>query len=248
MNSYKKLCTEFYDTDKPNPPRAAMEFYLRYAQQATGPLLEPMCGSGRFLIPLLERGFDIEGTDASPHMLQACRENARKRGLSPLVHQQFLHELDLPRKFGLIFIPAGSFGLIERIQARESLERMHALMLPGAKLLLEVSQHRPEASYNGPWGGRWVQRSDGAKIIISWLTHYDSEKRYSQSIHRYDLIKDGQLIETEFEDFGGPAYDKNEICDMLEAANFQEIKILKAHAQQPPDQADENIVIECAKH
>ena len=42
-----------------------------------------MCGSGRFLIPLLKRGFDIDGVDASPHMLQACRDHCQRLGLTP---------------------------------------------------------------------------------------------------------------------------------------------------------------------
>lgn len=44
-----------------------LNFYLEYAQTITTPILEPMCGSGRFLIPMLEQGFNIEGFDASPH-------------------------------------------------------------------------------------------------------------------------------------------------------------------------------------
>ena len=64
MNSYKKICTEFYAIDKPNAPTEALEFYLRYAQKAKGLILEPMCGSGRFLLPFLEHGFSIDGMDA----------------------------------------------------------------------------------------------------------------------------------------------------------------------------------------
>jgi hypothetical protein len=64
MNSYKTLCTEFYDIDKPNAPKEALNFYLHYVEQANGRILEPMSRSGRFLIPLLERQYDIDGLDA----------------------------------------------------------------------------------------------------------------------------------------------------------------------------------------
>ena len=53
MDSYKKLCTQFYDIDKPTAPPDALEFYLQYALKAQGPILEPMCGTGRFLVPML---------------------------------------------------------------------------------------------------------------------------------------------------------------------------------------------------
>ena len=50
MNSYRRLCTEFYDIDKPRPPDEAFAFYRGRAEQVKGPILEPMCGSGRFLL------------------------------------------------------------------------------------------------------------------------------------------------------------------------------------------------------
>src|SRR5882762_1952075 len=114
MNCSLKLCTEFYDIDKPAAPAGALGLYLRYAEQAKGPILEPMCGSGRFLIPLLEHGFAVDGVDASRDMLQACRENAQRRGLVPVLYEQFLDRLELPQRYHMVMIPAGSFCLITK--------------------------------------------------------------------------------------------------------------------------------------
>ena len=248
MNSYKRLCTEFYDIDKPNAPEDALDFYLRYAQQANGPILEPMCGSGRFLIPLLKRGFDIDGTDASPYMLQACRDHCQRLGLTPTLHEQFLHELELPRQYGLVMIPAGSFCLItEPTQVRESLKRIHARMLPGAKFVLEIERFKLQASNAWPWGGRWVERADGAKIIISWLGHYNAEERISRNIHRYELIRDGELLETEFEEFNLRFYDPAEFHELLDGSGFKAIKTQKAYAFSAPEETDESLVFECSK-
>jgi SAM-dependent methyltransferase len=108
MSSYKKLCTEFYDLDKPDAPPDAFDFYLQHARRAAGPILEPMCGTGRFLLPLLAQGFDIEGVDLSPDMLSACRARARTLNLSPVLHEQSLSRLELDRQFGLVFIPSGA--------------------------------------------------------------------------------------------------------------------------------------------
>ena len=48
MDTYGKLCTEFYDLSKPEAPADALEFYLRHLDNTDGPVLEPMCGSGRW--------------------------------------------------------------------------------------------------------------------------------------------------------------------------------------------------------
>jgi ubiquinone/menaquinone biosynthesis C-methylase UbiE len=249
MNSYKKLCTEFYDLDKPRAPEEALTFFLQYAEKANGPILEPMCGSGRFLIPMLEWGFDVDGSDASSHMLRACRERCRSKGLNPILYEQFLEHLDLPRQYSLVIIPAGSFCLItEQSQINESLKRIYQLMLPGARFVLEIERLMPPPTQTGQWSGRWVERSDGAKILISRLSHYYEVERVYRSIHRYELIKNGQLLEMEYEEFNLRLYDPAEFQALLEAHEFKEIKIFKAHQFRAPDEKDQSIIFECSKH
>lgn len=253
MNSYRRLCTQFYDIDKPAAPAAELAFYEALAREAVArsggggaagstAILEPMCGSGRFLVPLLERGFDVDGVDASADMLDACRRKCADGGLKPTLRLQMLHELAMERRYALAIIPAGSFELIERDLAPQALSRLHEHLLPGGRLVLEAHVRRGREAYAGPWGGRWVTRADGAKIIISWLGTYDPAAAVQRSVHRYDLVKDGRLLESEFEDFGGPVYDRAELTAMLHAAGFADVRCYKAHALREPDEADEEAV------
>ena len=249
MNSYKKLCAEYYDLDKPRAPNDALNFFLHYAEKTNGPILEPMSGSGRFLIPLLERQFDIDGSDASQHMLHNCRERCRSKGLNPILYEQFLDQIELPRQYGLVIIPAGSFCLITgETQIKESLKRIYALMLPGAKFVLEIERLESRPTDTGLWGGRWVERSDGAKILISWVSHYNEAERVSHRIHRYELIKDGQLLGIEYEEFNLRFYGSEEFQELLEATGFKEIKTFKAYQFRAPDEADESLIFECSKY
>ena len=48
-------------------------FYLSYAEKGKK-ILEPLCGSGRFLVPFVERGLDISGIDLSNEMLQKLKQ------------------------------------------------------------------------------------------------------------------------------------------------------------------------------
>jgi hypothetical protein len=248
VNSYKKLCTEFYDIDKPHAPTDALEFYLGYAQKAKGSILEPMCGSGRFLLPLLEHGFPIDGVDASANMLQACREAGQRRGLAPVLYEQFMDQLELPKRYHFVMIPGGSFCLLtEAAQAEESLRRLHALMVPGATLILEIVRLMAEPPQSGSWGGRWVERPDGAKIVISGLSQYNAAERVSHSLHRYELIKDGRLLETEWEELDLRYYEAGEVCSLLQAAGFASIQYYQAYGRGVPDDSDESLVFECVR-
>lgn len=248
MNSYRKLCTEFYDIDKPNAPQEALAFYFRYAQQAKGSILEPMCGSGRFLLPLLERGFSIDGVDASDAMLEACRKNGRLRGLTPKLFKQFVHQLELPKRYDLVIIPAGSFCLItDPLQIQESLRRLYDHMLPGAIFVLEIERFMPQLSQDEAWSGRWVNHPDGGKIVMSQLSRYNPTERVSHSLHRYEWIKDGQLLETEWEEFDLRFYEIEEFSRLLESTGFRAIKTMKTYGNDAPDDSDETVVFECVR-
>ena len=248
MNSYRRICTEFYDIDKPRPPEEAYAFYRGHAERAKGSILEPMCGSGRFLLPLLADGFDIDGIDASSDMLQACRTKAEARGLAPRLYKQFLHELDLPQRYELVMIPGGSFGLVtDPGQINESLRRLHAHMTPAATLLMAIDRLMPDQPEEEPWGGRWVQRSDGARIVISWLRHFNPEERVSHSVHRYEVIKDGRLLETEWEEFDLRLYEAEELSVLRESSGFTGIQMHGGYDLKPLEPADDTIIVECRR-
>jgi SAM-dependent methyltransferase len=78
---YGRLATEVYELDKPvGRTFPGLEYYARQLAGITGRILEPACGTGRVLIPLLEAGLAVEGLDSSPDMLAVCRQPGRDRG------------------------------------------------------------------------------------------------------------------------------------------------------------------------
>jgi hypothetical protein len=248
VDSYGRLCTEFYDLDKPSAPRAALTFYLDRAGAASGPILEPMCGSGRFLVPLLEKGFDVDGIDASPHMLQACRRLCAKRGVTTSLKQDLLHTFVAKRSYDLVLIPAGSFGLITSPgEARESLRRLFLSMNRGGRLVIEIELPPMQSSSEWTWGGRWVERADGARILVSGMGHYDADDHLDHSIHKYELVKAPRLLETEFEYFDLRYYEIPEFARLLEDTGFASVNAHKTYGVQPPDDDDKEVVVECIK-
>jgi hypothetical protein len=139
-----------------------------------------------------------------------------------------------------VIIPAGSFTLItDPPESRQALRCIHEAMLPAAKLVLELELSDPQPSSSWPWRGRWVQRDDGARIVISWLGHHDARTRVTHNIHRYELIHDGRLLETEFEELDTRSYNEQEIRELLDSAGFVAITIVK--------QEGANALIECTK-
>jgi SAM-dependent methyltransferase len=244
LSEYGPLASEFYRLDKPDAPPDAFDFYEAFAREARGPIHEPMCGSGRFLLPLLAQGLEISGSDTSPHMLAACRERAQQLDLRPQLSAQALEQLACAVAPRLIFIPSGSFGLLlEDGPVRAALRRVHEVLAPGGSFLVEaerLSMSPPETS--GVWGGRWVERADGAKLVFSWLVQYSGAANITTSLHRYELVQNGRVVATEYEDFRVRSYAVDEFQALLQSAGFSQIESLKPYERVPADAADDAIV------
>ena len=241
--SYGRLCTEFYDLDKPEPPPAKLERYVRYAERAQGPIHEAMCGSGRFVIPLLARGFDIDGSDASGHMLAACRVRAEARGLSPLLLQLPLQALETPRQYRLILILGGSFSLLtDRSDVRAALARVHDRLVPGGTLLLEAIRFE-ERDADPATGERSVRRADGSRIVFRWTDTVREEDPVSWHHHRYEVVRDGRVEETQCETLGLRVYRPGELEALLRTAGFD---VRHARDREAPDE-EHHLTMECVK-
>ena len=248
MSTYGRLCTEFYDLSKPEAPPEALEFFLHCLDDACQPVLEPMCGSGRFLLPFLERGIDIDGADSSPHMLQACHQHCEAKGLRPNLYQQRLQELDLPRRYGCVLIPAGSFGLItDSRDAAEALRRLYRHLVPGGRLVLEIETPRALPESLGKWHESRLTRSDGAEAVFRALPEYDPTKRVQQDVHWYGVFDNGRLIESETENLSLRLYEQAEFCRLLEAAGFSGIRATRPYCEVEPTEGDAAVVFGCRR-
>ena len=84
-------------------PQDELNFYLSYAEKGKK-ILEPLCGSGRFLIPFMERSFDICGIDLSCEMLEKLKQKAPD---AKIVQADIL-EYSSSEKYDYIFISSGS--------------------------------------------------------------------------------------------------------------------------------------------
>ena len=198
---YGSLLTVAYDLDKPDAPPEELAYYRNQIERCGEPVLEAMCGSGRFLVPLLESGVDIDGVDASSHMLAACAAKCTERGLRASLHEQLLYQLDLPRRYRFIFAGGASFGLIvDDGEVEESLRRLHHHLLPGGHLLLEVETPRAAPASADAVGRarsrRWI-RPDGAEIVQHYTGSYDSATQVMSGVLTYELHFSGKQVATE---------------------------------------------------
>ena len=246
LDTYLILCTEVYELSKPNPPEDAYAFYRDYAMKANGSILEPMCGTGRFLLPLLAEGFDVHGFDASSHMLEVLHAKSKAKNLEPTVWKGFAEDLKRPEKYNLIFIPSGSFCLIiDYVEIKRTLEVIYGHLNNNGVFLFEIETMQTVLQ-QGIWHGSVWPKPNGQKIILSQLPKLQDD--VYTSICKYELMEAGKITHTEIEELRVKIYQQDQLMEMLKSVGFKHIRTIKAFDQSlHPDSQDESIVYECRK-
>lgn len=222
---YGNLCTEFYDLDKKFAPKDEIDFYTQFINK-NDLILEPMCGSGRLLIPLLQNNFMVHGVDNSPAMLKSCRERAKQFGLEPTLFHESIESMKLDNKYDAILIPLGSFQLLyPRKLAFKSLNNFYEHLKNHGKLILDLFIPWDALYENNDeqFSEREVKTQDGAVIQIK---SHDKANKYEQTICSdsiYTKIIDGKEVGKEEEQMYIAWYYRYEMELMLEKCGFKNI-------------------------
>lgn len=205
-----------------------IDFYLDQWQRARKPtpVLEPMCGTGINLIPFLEAGAEIDGLDASPFMLEVCRQKCEAKGLRPQLYEQSLDQVSLPRQYSFMFIPGGSFGHVhDKADAQQSLRQLWANLAPGGWLVLDVRppSSRREFPATGHAEFEVDEHLDGSTIFTTRVWGDLDGGRVVRCWNKYEQYADGKLTEIEIFDYLERFYEVAEFESMLYTAGFVQI-------------------------
>lgn len=179
MRVYEELA-EFYDLVYSD--EYDLEFYLREAKNARGPVLEIACGTGRILLRLMQAGIPASGIDLSEGMLAVLRNKAAALGLIPDVHAADMRDFSLGRKFRLIIVPYRSF-----LHLQSDGDRLMALknflehLEPGGRLILHTyNPSKDELLATGAYrhlDSEEHAMPDGTPYTLDWYLQYDRGRR-----------------------------------------------------------------------
>ncbi|MBD3210825.1 methyltransferase domain-containing protein [Candidatus Micrarchaeota archaeon] len=149
-----------------------LEFYLKEAKKAEGPVLEAGCGTGRILLPLLEAGIDAEGIDNSPGMLDILKSKAREKGIRPRVRKSDMRNFRSKKKYGLIIVPYRAFLHVEKSEEQiRTLKNFKKHLRKRGRLILNFFY--PDFDFMSRWNGKTTKQR---KVKIKGKKHFLSEK------------------------------------------------------------------------
>ena len=224
-NRYGSIAAEIYDIDKPIGALPDTAFHLERFSGFRGRILEPACGSGRTLVPLLEAGCDVTGFDPSADMLARCRALCAERGFAPDLSDQRFEDFHYDRPFEAILVPVGSFTLIDRFDAAIAvLRRFRDHLVAGGIVVLDI-QPLAFLAAKGEDLRQWAAPNgdlltvEGRRVKTDWLT------QGAQSVLRYERWRDNVLVEAQLEPMAQRYWGRDEFALALQAAGFGDVRV-----------------------
>ncbi len=160
--------------------------------------LEIGCGSGRLLLPLLQKGHAVEGLELSSDMLAMCRKAAEDLTLEPVLHLGDMTVFDPGKTYASLLLPAFTLQLAPDPAA--ALAHFKNLLEPGGLIYLSVFIPFAELHRELP-EGEWyhdhqTQLPDGRSASVETRHRLDRKARVLEREHRYRLFRtDGELEE-----------------------------------------------------
>ncbi len=243
INYYGSLCTVMYELLHPHAPEDELQFYLQYAKKEMK-ILEPLCGSGRFLVPFLERGFNITGFDMSEEMLKELYKKAPKAK----VFESSIEKFSPKEKYDYIFITSGSFSLfLDEDSAFNVLVKIKGSLAPKGKFVFaaettaNIIPDREEYLENCH-----VKTKEGYDIIFKSKSFYDKHKKILSTPSLYELYDGDKLLGKEEMDFRIKLYDSGELEELILKAGFKGSHVFSDfNRRKSIDKNTETFLYEC---
>lgn len=233
-NRYGSIAAEIYDIDKPVGALPDTAFYLDVLSGLAGPILEPACGSGRTLIPLLAAGHQAVGFDTSEDMLERCRARCAEAGFTPDLSRQSFTDFSYPDAFAAIVVPAGSFTLIDDFAtAMAVLGRFRDHLAPGGLLMIDINPvsflaHTAEDRRSWTASNGDLLTLEGKRTATDWLG------QRALGACRYERWRGNTLVETQLEPMAQRYWGPEEFSFALRAVGFGDIAVSGGYARGRP--------------
>lgn len=145
-----------------------LEWTFRQCPLEVNHILDVGCGSGRFLIPLTRKGYNVTGLDISKDMLEECARRLKKQNLrTDLIHQD-LKTMDFDSKFdALLCMDSVISYFLETEEIINILKRFHRALRPQGVLIIENWNMFAQWELLGP-PRSYVHVNDKNKNKVEW--------------------------------------------------------------------------------
>jgi ubiquinone/menaquinone biosynthesis C-methylase UbiE len=223
---------------------ADRDFFLDIVRKHGQPALDVGCGTGRIILDYLAEGIDIDGLDNSPEMLEICNTKAKKIGLSPVLYQQRMEVLDLPRTYRTIFATSCAVQMLTDLEvAHKAFRRFFSYLQPGGAFVTSFGfEWREDDPLDTGWKLLFEKpRPEDGAIVHSWLREWHEPRlQLWHSEQRFQIELNGRIIQAEHQRRSpkGRWYTQAQAIQLFSDAGFINIQLFHEFTHEPAREDD----------
>ena len=157
-------------------------------------ILEPACGTGRFLRALPAHGFRVTGYDLNPTMLQFAEDSVLAAGYETSVRTLLANMVsaEMPGEFDAAFNSINSIGHLHSDDDVVSHLRVTGTSLRQGGVYIVHLNFAHDCML--PEGDRWTMEGDCISVKIWWrILSEDRKLRLSHQIGSFEVERDGKI-------------------------------------------------------
>lgn len=172
-------------------------FFIQWAKELNGPVLELGCGTGRVTIPLAQAGIPMTGLDIVPGMIERAKEKASELPIQWVVGD--VRTFQLQHTFRLIFEIGSVFQhLLTREDQESFLQRVSEHLDGDGRLILCLMFPHPDMLVSEEDEKAWYTYQDprGHEVRVSGTEIYDPVRQVKlETAYRRWQAENGSPVE-----------------------------------------------------
>ena len=186
----------YYDLIFGSDWRAEFDFTIacfeRFAQRPVKRVFEPACGTGRLLIKLAEKGYEVSGNDLNAHAIKFCNDRLKRKGFPESTVVGNMADFKLKKKVDAAFNMINTFrhlsseeDAVSHLKCMAECLNKGGLYLLGLHLIPSDGDRLEEESWH-------ARRGNLAVNTYMWSKGIDTKKRAEYlglKINVYTLTK-----------------------------------------------------------
>lgn len=240
---YIKLYDDFASSLK---TRDELSFYQKFFHKKDK-IIEFGCGSGRTLVPLLEKGFNISGLDISKEMLSHLKRKLKLKNLKTKIFNKNLINFSLTEKFDGGILSQRTLNFITlREGQKQALKNINQYLKKGAPLIINLMPARPNDFADIQKAlkktGSFVNSHTGNKVEF-WENWIPNPLEQTWNFVN-EFREKGDKIQTKME---MRAIFVPEMKNLLEICGFGTVKILGNWKEKPYDAKSKDLIFIASK-
>ena len=146
-----------------------IEWFLARLGKDCAPVLEPACGSGRFLVGFGRHGIEAVGLDNSRAMVALAQERLAAERMPGKALLADMTNFNLERTFGGAICPIDSLAyVLDHSAVIGHLNCMAAHLRPDSRYLVQLELRDPDDPWRGVRPSVWECEKDGVRVRTNW--------------------------------------------------------------------------------